>query len=399
MQQNTRREGVISVSEITNSIKLLLENHIGLVSVEGEVSNYKPHYSGHKYFTLKDAGAQLSCTMWKSRPVNFDFVDGQKIIVTGTISVYPPRGNYQLDVISAIPYGTGDLYRAFEVLKQKLDQAGYFDTDIKKELPEMPLRIGVSTSPTGAAVRDIISTIQSRFPIVEIYLRPTIVQGDNAAADIVNAITELSNSDVDVIIVGRGGGSIEDLWAYNTEPVANAIYDCSIPIISAVGHETDFSIADFVSDVRAATPTAAAILATPITQLDIQNNLYNYESQMTQAMQSLLQKYYDMLATFSVPRLSKQILDTIHFNFQLLDNETDDINRSMLYYINNTKHSLDKYEGLIKAASPTAPLNRGYALLKYGNEYINRDESITQYDTIEVVRKNESVQVKIVQHD
>jgi len=404
--KTVKKEGVISVSEITNAIKLLLENSIGLISVEGEISNYKPHYSGHRYFTLKDDKAQISCTMWKSRNVNFEMADGQKVIATGTISVYPPRGNYQLDVVSLVPAGVGDLYKAFELLKQKLQSLGYFDAVHKKLLPEMPMNIGVSTSPTGAAVEDIFSTIKRRFPLANIYFRPTIVQGDSAALDIVNAINELqktpADADVidadvmDVIIIGRGGGSIEDLWAYNTEIVADAIYNSTVPIISAVGHETDFTIADFVADFRAATPTAAAELATPQTSSDLINECLAYQNLLHKTITATVENYYNMLNDFSEKRTSKQILDKIYYHYQLLDSKEEAIRKELNYKLQNNWTLLESLENQCRALSPNAPLSRGFALLKHKNNFIKSDESLSQYDKFEIIRQNETVISKFV---
>ena len=202
---------LLSVTEVTDIIKDILENNIGIVLVEGEISNYKKHYSGHHYFSLKDEESQIACNMWKTRNLQFNIQDGQKVIITGRISVYNPRGTYSIDVISIVQSGAGDLYQKFEILKQKLHEQGYFDKERKKTLPDMPLNIGVSTSPTGAAVQDIISTIKRRLPIANIYFRPTIVQGKDAPIDIVKAIYELQTTPAEVIIIGRGGGSIEDL--------------------------------------------------------------------------------------------------------------------------------------------------------------------------------------------
>jgi exodeoxyribonuclease VII large subunit len=388
MSQN---QNVKSVSEITNIIKNLLEHQIGLISVEGEISNFKPHYTGHRYFTLKDDNAQISGVMWKSRSVDFEMSDGQKVVVTGTISVYPPRGNYQMDVISIIPSGVGDLYKAFELLKQKLQDLNYFNPEIKKPLPEMPMNIGVSTSPTGAAVKDIFSTIKRRFGLVNIYFRPTIVQGDSAPEDIANAIKELSNTPSEVIIIGRGGGSIEDLWAYNTEQVADAIFNCSIPIISAVGHETDFSIADFVADVRAATPTAAAEFTTPQTYYDVLD-LYNYyQQEMTQQINNEIENQYDILKIFDAKIINENLLNKVHYDFQWLDSKIDLLQRDIKYQINNFKGMVDNLENQCKTLSPSYPLLRGYALLMANNKIISNKDSLSKHKRFEIIRQNEKV--------
>jgi exodeoxyribonuclease VII large subunit len=372
----------------------LLETHIGLISVEGEISNFKPHYSGHRYFTLKDTQSQIACTMWKTRNLNFDLADGQKVIVTGNISVYPPRGNYQIDVISIVPAGIGDLYQAFEQLKQKLKQLNYFDIEQKKNLPELPLNIGVSTSPTGAAVKDILSTIKRRFPAANIYFRPTIVQGDLAAPDIVNAINELQKTPSEVLIIGRGGGSIEDLWAYNTELVANAIYDCRTPIISAVGHETDFTIADFVADFRAATPTAAAELVTPQTHFDLLNQLFAYQNELHRNVNFSLAQKNNMLEIFSEKRANKRVLDIIYNFHQLLDSKEEMMQKELRYKLQNSFALLDSLENQCRVLSPTAPLSRGFALLKHKGQVISNDESLSKFSKFEILREKEKVLAK-----
>lgn len=400
--QDNNKDFVISVSEITKSIKILLETHIGLVSVEGEISNYKPHYSGHRYFTLKDDKAQISCTMWKTRNINFEMADGQKVIVTGTISVYPLRGSYQIDVISITPSGIGDLYKAFELLKQKLQTRGYFDTVRKKQLPTMPLNIGISTSSTGAAVKDMFSTIKRRFPIANIYFRPTIVQGDSAAPDIANAIQELQRTPAEVIIIGRGGGSIEDLWAYNTEIVADAIFNCNIPIISAVGHETDFTIADFVADYRAATPTAAAEFVTPQTVYDMVNKCLNAQSLMNNAINNVIDDYNSNINAFLEKRNSRRIFDSIYYYYQLIDSKTETIKKDLKYKLQYNSSLVKSLETQCKALSPTAPLTRGFAIIKHQNKIIPNNVSLSHYNKFEIIREKEKIIAKfdkIVEND
>ncbi len=255
------RDHVYTVSEITQVVKAALETAVPQAWVVGEISNCRRHPSGHIYFTLKDAAASLSCALWKSSAarLKFDLRDGQQVVCRGRIDVYPPRGSYQLIVDQVEPKGKGALQLAFEQLKEKLRGEGLFAPERKKKIPLLPKSIGVVTSPTGAALIDILRTIDRRFAKVRIVIYPARVQGEGAAAEIVRGIEYLGGRpDIDVLIVGRGGGSIEDLWAFNEEPVARAIFACPIPVISAVGHEVDFTIADFVADIRASTPTAAA---------------------------------------------------------------------------------------------------------------------------------------------
>ena len=257
----------LTVSQLTKYIKYKIDNDINLqeVYLKGEISNFKAHTRGHFYFTIKDEGSRINAVMFASsaRSVKFTPEDGMKILVKGKISVYEATGGYQIYVNEMTEDGVGNLYVAFEQLKKKLANEGLFLESHKKKIPRIPERVGVITASTGAAIRDIISTINRRFPLVEVILFPALVQGENAKEDIVRQIKKAEKYNLDVLIVGRGGGSIEDLWAFNEEIVARAIYDCSIPVISAVGHEIDFTIADFVADLRAPTPTGAAELAVP----------------------------------------------------------------------------------------------------------------------------------------
>lgn len=258
----------ISVKELTKYIKARLENdhRLGDIWVKGEISNFTRHSSGHMYFTLKDADSRVKAIMFASYNQRLPFLpkDGAKVLARGSISVYERDGQYQMYITQMQPDGIGSLYLAYEQLKRRLAEEGLFDPSIKKPIPRFPRTIGVATSPTGAAVRDIITTLSRRYPAAGVQLYPVLVQGTQAAASIVRAIEAFNAAkEVDVLIVGRGGGSLEELWAFNEEPVARAIFASEIPVISAVGHETDFTIADFAADLRAATPTAAAELAVP----------------------------------------------------------------------------------------------------------------------------------------
>ncbi|MFO7979302.1 MAG: exodeoxyribonuclease VII large subunit [Candidatus Aminicenantes bacterium] len=255
------KKKVYSVTDITNIIKNELETKFPLVWVEGEVSNFKRAYSQHLYFDLKDDSSQLHAVMWRSKAskIPFKMEDGIQIVCKGFISVYPQRGQYQIQVEEVEPKGKGALQLAFEQLKKKLEKEGLFDPEKKKPIPLIPKKVGIVTSPRGAAIIDILQTIERRFAKLHIVIYPVRVQGEGASEEIVEALDYLGSlPDIDVIIVGRGGGSIEDLWAFNEEKVARAIFQCPIPVISAVGHEIDFTIADFVADKRASTPSAAA---------------------------------------------------------------------------------------------------------------------------------------------
>ncbi len=257
----------LSVSVINRYIKHVIDTDANLqrVFIKGEISNFKAHSTGHLYFSIKDETSKINAIMFSgnARKLNFNPTDGTKVLITGRISVYEATGNYQIYVDEMIEDGVGNLYIAFEKLKKKLAAEGLFDSKYKKPIPKYPTKIGVVTANTGAAIKDILSTIKRRFPIAQVILFPSLVQGDNAAKDIVKNIKLANTYDLDVLIVGRGGGSIEDLWPFNEEIVARAIFDSKIPVISAVGHEVDFTIADFVADLRAPTPTGAAEMAVP----------------------------------------------------------------------------------------------------------------------------------------
>jgi exodeoxyribonuclease VII large subunit len=280
---------VFTVSTLTRQIKNLLEDNFPTVWVEGEISNYRPHYSGHLYFTLKDIEAQISCVMWRSRAstITQDIADGMKVRVLGNIRLYEKAGRYQLDTVLIQPAGIGELQMRFEALKQKLQAEGLFDPQHKKTIPEFPQSIGIITSPTGAAIKDILAVLKRVSPSTEVVIRGVRVQGDGAANEIADAIDCFNKYGmVDMLIIGRGGGSLEDLWPFNEEIVARAIFNSVIPVISAVGHEIDFTIADFVADARAATPSAAAESFIP-RDMDIKETLLNINN----IIQNLFNEY------------------------------------------------------------------------------------------------------------
>ena len=288
----------ITVSQLTRYIKYKIDNDVNLneVFLRGEISNFKAHSRGHFYFTLKDEVSRINAVMFASSTRNVKFVplDGMKVLVTGKISVFEANGGYQIYVNEMIEDGVGNLYVAFEQLKKKLEMEGLFSPEHKKKIPRIPRRVGVVTAPTGAAIKDIISTIKRRWPLTEIILFPALVQGEDAKEDIVKQIKLSDSYDLDTLIVGRGGGSIEDLWAFNEEIVARAIYECKTPVISAVGHEIDFTIADFVADLRAPTPTGAAEMAVP-QMADVMNTLNNLEIRANKAISNELNKYQERL--------------------------------------------------------------------------------------------------------
>jgi exodeoxyribonuclease VII large subunit len=388
---------ILTVSQLTHTISLLLDEGIGFTTVQGEISNYKLHSSGHRYFTLKDEGASISCTMWRGKGnLSFQPTDGMKVVITGNLTVYPPRGQYQIECESMTPLGKGDLYLAFEALKVKLEEKGYFSPVHKKRLPSIPISVGVSTSPTGAAVKDIFSTINRRFPACTIYFRPTLVQGDGSSEDIVMAIDELQKHNVNVIIIGRGGGSLEDLWSYNTELVADAIYNCRVPIISAVGHETDWTIADFVADVRAATPTAAAELVTPRTKDELLSIISNETEYLKKLIIKFIEQQKDYINDFTKSRSVRNILDKIRTYSRQIDENESRMTKTIQQNIVNKKQNLNMLENHCRSLHPFSPLKKGFAILKSSGKYIKPYESLSRFKNIEIVREDEMATAKIV---
>ncbi|MFA5511401.1 MAG: exodeoxyribonuclease VII large subunit [Candidatus Kapaibacterium sp.] len=397
MQYNTK--SALSVSVLTNKIRGVLENDFSNLLVQGEISNFKHHSSGHRYFTLKDEKAQLKCVLWRGKNLKFQPRDGMQVIALGRLTVYPPQGNYQMDCDDLKPLGEGDLYMAFEALKAKLSEKGYFNDDRKRVLPRIPMAIGVSTSPTGAAVQDILSTLKRRLPFAEIYFRPTLVQGEGAAEDIVDAINELQKTPVEIIIIGRGGGSIEDLWSYNTEIVADAVYNSTKPVISAVGHETDFTIADFVADLRAPTPTAAAEMVSPLAVDDLMFFVNDTAARLPlrilnriNMMKSGTVNKYEKIA-------SRRINDEINRYNQFVDNSEYIFSNNVKNKILNLSSALKRTEAHLKSLYPMAPLDKGFAAVKHANDYIHKNDNLSNYDIIELIRKNENINVKIIKGD
>lgn len=332
----------ISVSDLNNQIKGLLETTFSSTYVEGEISNLTYHNSGHIYFSIKDSKSTISCVMFagNARYLKFQLEVGMKIIISGSITVYTPRGNYQLLCKKIDPSGVGSLALAYEQLKAKLQTKGYFSQDIKKVLPNYPKTICIVTSNTGAAIEDMKKIAQNRWPLTKLILIPTLVQGNGSQEDIVNSIQIADRLNVDIIIVGRGGGSIEDLWAFNEEIVADAIYNANTPIISAVGHESDFVISDFVADIRASTPSNAIEISLPDIneqQLyinELQNNLnhrfktiiYNKEQQLVNLKQSFSQHSLENKFIFIQKQIDDVKQNFNHYFQQILNQKQSSIN-------------------------------------------------------------------------
>ncbi len=381
---SVNEDRVLKVRDLTRLVKGVLEESFPSVVVEGEISNFKRHMpSGHLYFTLKDEEAQVRCVMWRSdaAKVRFEVSDGMKVIVKGRVSLYEPRGDFQLYAVDLVPAGQGALQLAFEQLKKKLEDEGLFDEERKREIPEFPSRIGVVTSLEGAAVRDIISIISRRFPAVEVVIYPVKVQGDGAAEEIARAIRDFNKlSTVDVLIVGRGGGSLEDLWAFNEEVVARSIFDSAIPVISAVGHQVDYTIADFVADVRAATPSAAAELVVP----DRQEVVAGVQSEVRTMGRLIEQKIYGL--TLELDKLShhyalQQPSSLVDQKSQLADELTRRLETETQHYVDVTGQKLIAVESHLNALNPSAVLKRGYAFVESSTGIISSVRDVEAGDS------------------
>jgi exodeoxyribonuclease VII large subunit len=363
-----------TVSELTKQIKQNLEEGFQHVSVIGEISNFKPHVSGNWYFNLKDSNALLCCTMWKgfNNYVFFTPQDGIKVIANGKITVYPPRGYYQLDVKSMKPAGIGELQTAFERLKQKLSGEGLFDRQFKKPVPSFPRKIGIVTAVDGAAFQDMINIARRRYPAAELIIAPARVQGSGAAESIVISLRVLNEiSGIDVIIVARGGGSIEDLWAFNEEIVARAIFKSRIPVITGIGHEIDFTIADFTADLRAPTPSAAMELATP-DKNEILGFLNDYLISSRHRMYLIYTQFKKRLEKISTSYGFKAPMDLVRRKSQNFDNFIYMLFRNMdrkLFIYNNKIAVLMKS---VEVHDIRKTLKKGFVLVKQDSKFVTR---------------------------
>jgi len=365
---------VYSVSEITRIVKLLIEENIPTIWLEGEISNFKAHYSGHYYFTLKDATAQISAVIWKSRAAQLTFEpeDGLLVQALGNIRLYEKSGRYQFDIIRIMPAGVGRLQQKFEELKARLLSEGLFDEKHKKKLPPFPRRIGIVTSETGAAIRDMINVLRRRAPQAEIILRPAKVQGEGAAKDIAAAIREFNEyGKVDVLIVGRGGGSLEDLWAFNEEEVARAIFESKIPVVSAVGHEIDFTIADFVADLRAPTPSAAAELVWPEAN-DVRATILEYKQRLLRAIHHKIEYYYERLNSIRKSYGFRQPEDRIRQFYMQVDDFNARLIRVFQIIIDKREDYVKQLYLRLQNLNPKKVLERGYSI-SYVNGKIVRN--------------------------
>ena len=381
---------IYSVSQVTGYIKSLFDVDFLLqdVWVEGEISNYSQSSAGHVYFTLKDAQAQLRCVLWRSQVARLPYrpSNGNAVLVHGRTSVYEAQGSYQLYVDQIRPLGTGALFLQFEALKEKLENEGLFAAERKRTLPPFPRRLGIVTSPRGAALHDILQILQRRFPLVEVILAPTQVQGEEAPPQIVAAIEALNaHTDVDAIIVARGGGSLEELWAFNDERVARAIFASRVPVISGVGHETDFTIADFVADVRAPTPSAAAEIAVP-DQTVLRDQTGQWRDALVQAERQILADLHSKTEHTAglLRRFSPQAM--LDRRRQDLDNRRERIATQQKHRLALWRQRLSGMNLRLQALSPQATLERGYAIvsLRSNGAVVTRTGQVQSGDGIDV---------------
>lgn len=391
---------VLSVSQINFYIKSIIENDGSLqfVLVTGEISNLTVHQrSGHIYLSLKDSNSVISAVMFagNARQLKFRLENGMKVICRGRISVYEPSGRYQLYIEDMQPDGVGALTLAFEQLKKSLAQKGLFDNAHKKPLPKFPKTIGVITSPTGAAVQDITNIIRRRFPSADIVLAPVLVQGESAPEQLVRAVNKFSASKIaDVVIIGRGGGSAEDLWAFNDEQLAYAVYNCETPIISGVGHETDFTVCDFVADVRASTPSAAAELAVPDRQ-----ELMSYYFKQKQYISAMLDRKIKTAQlrlenqqrrmSASSPKLKAEQLE------KQLSAKSEKLTRFMNAYISDKENKLVAAKGKLDGLNPLNVLNRGYAIAEKDEKIITSSKQLKDGDDFTVILSDGKINAKV----
>lgn len=387
----------LSVSEVSSYIKRILINDPILYNlrIKGEISNFKIHSSGNIYLSLKDKSSKINCIMFKDRILDLELKEGLNIVASGYISLYERDGSYQFYINSIEIEGIGNLYIEFVKLKEKLEKEGLFDKKYKKELPAMPNSIGVITSPTGAAIKDIINVISRRYPKINIKVYPVLVQGEKSSYDIVKAIEFFNNyKNVDVIILGRGGGSIEELWSFNEEIVARSIFKSQIPIISAVGHETDFTISDFVSDFRAPTPSAAAEIAVPYL-IDIFYKLESIKNRLDKSFKNIIDKN-----AFRLDSLKKEMVFTYSNYFVKdkrieLDMTYDNINKNILNKVNMKREELNYIGKNLYNLNPLATMSRGYSLIEKEDTIIKDINDLNSGDRIKILFQNGNADCKV----
>ena len=384
---------IFTVAELTRSIRGTLETKFGAVWVQGEVSNYKLHPSGHQYFTLKDQRAQVACVIFRNTmpPFRQPLVDGAQVQVYGNVSVFEARGQYQLSVQILQPRGVGVLQAKFEALKRKLEAEGLFAAERKRALPKFPRRIGIVTSPSGAAIRDILNVLKRRAPWLQILINPVRVQGSGAAAEIAVAIRELATANenwamVDLIVVTRGGGSIEDLWEFNEEIVARTIADVAIPIVSAIGHEIDFTIADFVADLRAPTPSAAAELIVPDI-VDLRRRVEELSACLHKCLRNFVEHQKTRLRFLSQQTLVRNLVARMREAQQRFDLVRELLARLTIQKIDNARERFQRADAILRVLGPDATLRRGYS--------ITTDESGKLIRSVATVRPKMKIRTRV----
>lgn len=411
----------ITVASLTKYIKYKIDHDINLqeVFLKGEISNFKAHSRGHFYFTLKDETSRINAIMFASSASRLPFLpsDGMRVLITGKVSVYEATGAYQIYVSDMVEDGVGNLYIAYEQLKKKLEEEGLFRTDVKKAIPKIPEKIGIVTAPTGAAIRDILSTIQRRWPYAHTYLFPSLVQGMEAKDDIARQIMRADDAGCDVLIVGRGGGSIEDLWSFNEEVVARAIYQSKTPIISAVGHEVDFTIADFVADCRAPTPTGAAEMAVPHFE-DITTYLRQLEIRGHKVIQNMVKLRRERLLQIQNKYIFKNPRFIYEPKEQAFSHMLDKLKHSSMSLIQMKRKQLDIYENSfvfknpqmmiepfknkylqalskLEPLSPLLTLKRGYAIAKKDGKMVASCKKLKEKDRLLLMLQDGEVPVEV----
>ena len=392
-------DGAVTVSELNGYIKNIFESdsHLRSVTVKGEISNFIHHKSGHLYFSLKDEAGQIKAVMFRSsaQSLRFSPQNGMKVVAHGSVTVYPRDGGYQIYVTSLRADGLGELHIAYERLKEKLAEEGLFDIGHKLPIPKYPRRVGVITSPTGAAVRDIINVATRRMPSVSIYLYPALVQGDGAEAQLIKAVDYFDNSGlVDVIIIGRGGGSIEDLWAFNSEALARRIYSATVPIISAVGHQTDFTICDFVSDMRAPTPSGGAELAVA-DHRDLLRFVDLCHDRCDKALIRRLSLAKDRLLAIESSRVLSNPMAMIEDKGERVSALNDRAHRSLSNLLGIMRGELAALSGRAEALSPLSVLSRGYSVVKQNGRAVTDSASLIKGDSVTIVLSKGSAEATV----
>lgn len=388
IQSEIAPQNIFTVSKLNREIKKLLETSIPVIWLEGEISNLKFHSSGHLYFSLKDKDSQISSVMWRSRNAALFFTpqDGMKVLALGRVSVYHKRGYYQFDVIKLQPAGIGELQLAFEQLKQRLQEEGLFDDEHKQPIPIYPEKIGIITSPTGAAIQDLLNILNRRFPGLEIILKPVKVQGEGAANEIAAAIDEFNEyGKVDVLIVGRGGGSLEDLWAFNEEAVVRAIFRSPIPVISAVGHEIDFTISDFVADLRAPTPSTAAEMAVP-DRTELLNQISYFRKSMNELCLGKIRLERERLKAITSSYSFLRAPDLVSEQQQRLDELVHTMQLTTLHRVSLSANQHKSSTQRLQSLAPDSIMKRGYSICYRASDgkIVKEANSLQANDKIDV---------------